>query len=304
VSPSVAVLLSTYNGGPWLAAQLDSLAEQVGVDVDVLARDDGSRDDTREILARYADRWPRLAGTTAGPNLGPAMSFLTLLEAAPDGFDGYAFCDQDDVWPPQKLARACRALAGAGGPALYCSQVMCVDADLRPLGPAPVKDDPRFEHLLFENIAFGVTLVMNAAAARLVRSRPPQQGVIMHDWWCALVVSAFGQVIYDPEPGVLYRQHGGNEVGQGVSRIGELARQARRLRRDPGRFWPAHAQAREFLRLWGEDLAPPQRALVQAFVASKRSLGARLAYAATGPILRERFADAVIARALVAAGLY
>jgi glycosyltransferase involved in cell wall biosynthesis len=304
VTPHIAVLLSTYNGAPWLAAQLDSLAAQEGVDVEVFARDDGSGDATCEVLARYADRWPRLAEAPSGPNLGPAMSFLALLAAAPDGFDGYALCDQDDVWPPQKLARACRALAGADGPALYCSQVMCVDADLGPLGPAPVKDDPRFEHLLFENIAFGVTVVMNAAAAQLVRSRPPERGVIMHDWWCALVVSAFGEVIYDPEPGVLYRQHGGNEIGQDVSRIAELPRQARRLWRAPGRFWPAHAQAREFLRLWGEDLAPPRRALVQAFVDSKRSLSARLAYAAAGPILRERLTDALVARALVAAGLY
>lgn len=304
MSPRIAVMLSTYDGAPWLAAQLDSLAAQEGVEVEVFARDDGSHDATREILARYADRWPRLAGASAGPNLGPAMSFLSLLAAAPDGFDGYAFCDQDDVWPPQKLVRACHALAGAERPALYCSQVMCVDADLAPLGAAPVKDDPRFEHLLFENIAFGVTVVMNAQAARLVRSRLPERGVIMHDWWCALVVSAFGEVIYDPEPGVLYRQHGGNEVGQGVSPLAELARQARRLRRDPGRFWPAHAQAREFLRLWGEDLALARWALVQAFVESKRSLGARLAYAAAGPIRRERLADALVARALVAAGLY
>ena len=304
MKPRIAVLLSTFNGAPWLAAQLDSVAAQDGVDIEIFARDDGSRDNSREILAGYAGRWPRLAETSPGPNLGPAMSFLSLLAAAPEGFDGYAFCDQDDVWLPQKLARAIRTLAGMDGPALYCSQVMCVGDDLAPLGPAPVKDDPRFEHLLFENIAFGVTVVMNAAAARLVRSRPPEQGVIMHDWWCALLVSAFGEVIYDSEPGVLYRQHGGNEVGQGVSRIAELARQGRRLRRDPGRFWPAHAQAREFQRLWGEDLAPPRRALVQAFVDSKRSLGARLAYAAGGPILRERLADALVARALVAVGLY
>jgi glycosyltransferase involved in cell wall biosynthesis len=304
VSARVAVLLSTFDGGRWLAAQLDSLAAQEDVEIEVFARDDGSSDATREVLARYADRWPRLADLPADPNLGPATSFLTLLAAAPEGFDAYAFCDQDDVWLPHKLARAVETLAGAEEPALYCSQVMCVDADLKPLGPAPVKDDPRFEHLLFENIAFGVTVVMNAAAQRLVSSRPPEQGVIMHDWWCALVVSAFGQVIYDPEPGVLYRQHGGNQIGQDVSRLAEVARQAQGLLRDPQRFWPAHAQAREFLRLWDGALTPQRRALVGAFVESKRSLGARLAYAVGGPIVRERPADALVARALVATGLY
>jgi len=306
VSPRIAVLLSTYDGEAYLEAQLASLAAQEGVEVEVFARDDGSSDATREILARHADRWPALAALAKGPNLGPAMSFLGLLAAAPDGFDGYAFCDQDDVWLPDKLGRAARRLAEvpSGRPALYCSRVMCVDAELRPQGPAPIKDDGRFEHLLYENIAFGVTVVMNAAAARLVRSRPPVSGVIMHDWWCALTVSAFGEVIYDPEPSVLYRQHGGNEIGQASAPLAELRRQARMFARSPSRYWPVHAQAAEFLRLWGSALDPRRLESVRALVRSKGSLARRLTLATSGRIVRANLPGAVIARILVVAGLY
>jgi len=306
VTPRIAVLLSTYNGEAFLAAQLDSLISQRGVDVTLFARDDGSSDATREILTRYAGRWPSLAAPTAGSNLGPARSFLELLSAAPGGFDAYAFCDQDDVWLPDKLRRAARRLAEVppARPALYCSRVLCVDADLRPLGPAPVKDDDRFEHLLFENIAFGVTVVMNWAAAELIRSRPPVAGVIMHDWWCALVTSAFGEVIYDPEPGVLYRQHGGNEIGQASRRLAEIRRQARIFARDPSRFYPIRAQAAEFLRLWGGRLDPSRRRLTEALVDSKRSLAGRIAFAASGRIVRANLAGAIAARILVLAGLY
>jgi hypothetical protein len=223
-----------------------------------------------------------------------------------EGFDGFAFCDQDDIWLPDKLARAAARLQEGGGetPALYCSRVMCVDRSLRPLGPAPIKRDGRFEHLLFENIAFGVTVVMNARAAAVVRSRPPLRGAIMHDWWCALVVSAFGTVIYDERPSVLYRQHGANQIGQSANRLGEWVRLARLFARAPSRFYPIHAQAAEFMRLFGDDLAPGNRQLAQALVDSKRSAAARIAYAASGNICRADVLGVLAARGLIAAGLY
>jgi glycosyltransferase involved in cell wall biosynthesis len=306
VSPRIAVLLSTYNGAEFLDAQLESLAAQDGVEVEVFARDDGSTDATCEILGRWADRWPALAGLRSGPNFRPAMSFLTLLASAPEGFDGYAFCDQDDVWPRDKLARAAKALAArlADQPALYCARAMCVDAALNPIGPAPLKDKGDFEHLVFENIAFGATVVMNAAARRLVKARPPRTGVIMHDWWCALATSAFGAVVYDPQISLLYRQHGGNEIGQRSGRLAEIRRQARIFFRDPGRFWPIHAQAAEFLRLWGEDLAPARRRYAEALVRSKDSLAKRFGYAAFGRIRRSTRISVAAARALIALGLY
>ncbi len=306
MTPRVAVLLSTYNGEAFLAAQLDSVRAQRDVQVEVFARDDGSSDATLEILASYARWWPQLAAPMTGPNLGPAASFLTLLGGEMEGFDGFAFCDQDDIWLPDKLARATARLQedGGGSPALYCSRVMCVDRSLRPLGPAPIKRDGRFEHLLFENIAFGVTVVMNARAAALVRSRPPSAGVIMHDWWCALVVSAFGTVTYDERPGVLYRQHGDNQIGQSANRLGELVRLARLFARAPGRFYPIHAQATELMHLFGDDLSPGDRRLAQGLVDSKRSAAARIAYAASGKIERANLLGGLAARGLIAAGLY
>lgn len=305
MSPRIAVLISTFNGEAWLEAQLDSLLAQRDVSVEVFARDDGSSDGTLAILARYAIHWPALAAPLSGGNLGPAASFLTLLAAVPGDFDFYAFCDQDDVWLPDKLARACQRLAELPGAALYCSRVMCVDAALRAVGPAPIKDDARFEALLFENIAFGVTVVMNRDGASLVRERLPARGtIIMHDWWCALVISALGRVTYDPRPGVLYRQHGGNQIGQRIGRAGEIVRLARMFARAPRRFWPVRAQAAELLRLRGEALKPADRALAEAFVASRRSLRSRLAYALTGKVTRTDLMWVLAARTLIAFGLY
>jgi glycosyltransferase involved in cell wall biosynthesis len=305
MSARVAVLVSTYNGEAFLRQQMQSLLDQTGVEIEVFARDDGSSDETRSRLAEFTGRWPRLADVPAGPNLGPAQSFLCLLTAAPGDFDAYAFCDQDDVWAPDKLARAVRLLAvGGDRPALYCSQVDLVDADLKPLGPGPARRDVRFEHLLFENIAFGATVVMNRAAVALIRARPPKSGAAMHDWWCALVVSALGEIVYDPEARLKYRQHGANTVGQAKGRVGELLRLWRIFWRDPARFWPVHAQATELQRLFGDQLPAERRAFLDRFVASKGSPSHRLRYALAGPIRRERLSGALVARLMIGLGLY
>ncbi|HEV2364268.1 MAG TPA: glycosyltransferase family 2 protein [Caulobacteraceae bacterium] len=304
--PQVAVLLATLNGEHFLKTQLDSLAAQQGVAVRLFARDDGSTDSTLAILRAHADCWPDLARVQSGPRLGAAASFLTLLAQAPAGFDAYAFCDQDDCWLPDKLARACARLAEspASEPALYCSNVLCADRNLRPLGPAPVNDDTRFAHLLFENVAFGNTVVMNQAARARLASRPLPREAIMHDWWCALVTAAFGRVIHDPFPSVLYRQHGGNHIGASPSRARQALGLVRAFLADPGAFHPVRAQARELLELYGPDLPARERRLAAALVASGANLRSRLRYALSGDIQRRRIVDGLAVRALVAAGWY
>ena len=302
--PKVAVLLSTYNGERFLREQLDSLVAQVGVEPHLFVRDDGSSDRTVDMLQSYAGRWPWLAEVAPQPNLGAARSFFRLLAEAPEGYDYYAFCDQDDVWLPHKLARAAARLAGRAGPALYCSQFTCADAALNVIGPGPGDGDARFEHLLFENIAWGCTIVMNAAARALVAPEPPRHPRAMHDWWSAIVVSALGEVIYDPEPGLLYRQHGANEVGLKSGRANEVLGHARRFLKDPAGFYPLHAQASELLRLFSSRLAPRQVRLLGDLVGSKRSLPGRLRYGFFGPIDRRRASDALVARALVLGGWY
>ncbi|HXV01888.1 MAG TPA: glycosyltransferase family 2 protein [Caulobacteraceae bacterium] len=286
--PKVAVLLSTYNGEAFLAAQLDSLLAQESVSLEVFARDDGSSDGTLAILERYSPHWPALATPIGGHNLGPAQSFLALLAAAPGDFDYYAFCDQDDVWLPGKLARAASRLGVVEGkPALYCSRVICADENLRPLGERWIRGDNRFEHLLYENIAFGTTVVLNAAARSGIVSKPLGPGPIMHDWWCALWTAAFGEIVHDDRwAGVLYRQHGRNVLGARPTRLGEIISRLRLFRRDPDGFWPVRRQAGAFLRLHGDQLGPSERAAIDALLNSDRSFWARVRFAFSRRVVR------------------
>lgn len=301
--PSVCVLLSTYDGEAFLAAQLESLSAQRGVAVRLHARDDGSTDGTLAILHRYAKTWPELEGLQPGPNLGPGRSFLELLRTAPDA-DHYAFCDQDDVWLPGKLLRAVEALSGEQGPALYCSNVTCVAEDLTVLGVPRENGDTRLQHLLFENIAYGYTTVMNRAARTLIAKQMPEQGLVMHDWWCALVISALGDIRYDAESQILYRQHRGNSIGTRMGPLNRLAGQTRIFLRNPLEYYAPYGQAAAFLRQFRAELTVSDLALVESFVQSRATLFGRLGYAMSGRVHRLRPIDALVVRGLIAMGWY
>jgi len=143
------------------------------------------------------------------------------------------FSDQDDVWLPHKIQAAQIALAPfANRPALYGSAQMLVDAQLNPLqATLPWRRGPSFRGALTENIITGCTAALNPAAVRLLQQAGVPQGVVFHDWWIYLVVSAFGHVVYDDRPSLLYRQHGGNHIGHGAGVLRRYLHIARFLRR-------------------------------------------------------------------------
>ena len=110
---TVIVLLSTYNGTKYLSEQLDSLYSQNGVDIHIIARDDGSKDNTVEILKSYQNKFGKMT-ILAEDNVGCAKSFFSLIHYVCQSkdlkADYFAFCDQDDVWLPEKLKRAAEKL--------------------------------------------------------------------------------------------------------------------------------------------------------------------------------------------------
>lgn len=116
-SPPIAVLLATYQGARYLQAQLDSLAGQSHDDWRLIASDDGSTDGTRDILRRFAADHPNREITLVnGPRRGATQNFLHLISYLRDG-EALAYCDQDDVWLPDRLALGAAAMAAeeAGG---------------------------------------------------------------------------------------------------------------------------------------------------------------------------------------------
>ena len=296
----VNVLLSTFDGERFLAEQLGTILGQTDVELRLTARDDGSRDGTRSILDAAAASDPRVT-VQAGPNLGAARSFFELLRLADGSCQYFAFADQDDLWPPDKLSSAVRLLdtVPAGEPALYCAALEFIDERGRPRGRTSAPRLIAFENALVENIAIGCTVVINTAARELLLRYTPERPV-MHDAWAYLALSAFGHVFFDPQPRVGYRQHGGNAFGADPRRFAHFLLHLRRVLRSRGLGF--HAQAVSFQRCFGEQLDPRRAAILRRFVDSQASLGARLAYALRKDVVRQSAWHDFLVRILIATG--
>lgn len=215
-TPHILVMMSTFNGGQFLREQVDSIFSQNNVKVTLLVRDDGSTDDTTDIIEGYRKNNPSSIRLIKGNNIGWRASFFELLSLADHEFPDYeylAFADQDDIWLPDKLSRAVEALSTLPfGPGLYCSnliyykngqQMGLVRASMRDNGP---------KGALIRNYATGCTIVFNRPLLSLLTKQRPHQ-TMEHDYWAFLTASLCGHVFVDSNAYILYRQHENNQIG-------------------------------------------------------------------------------------------
>lgn len=248
----VQVLLSSYNGEKYLAAQLESILAQDYEEISILIRDDGSTDRTLEIIQYYADKYANIA-YYVGKNLGVQQSFFQLMQHADKMADYYAFSDQDDVWLPEKIRQAVQLLEKQDQslPLLYASKTTLVDAELKEITirKKRVQIRPEFGNALVENVCTGCTEVFNRRLLELVTKQTPTYA-IMHDWWLYLCATAFGRVYYDANSYILYRQHGNNQVGSSVSFVDDWIRRFKNFKRSNGAL---RKQVAEFQEIYGSD---------------------------------------------------
>lgn len=237
----VTVIMSTYNGHQYVEAQLDSIFAQEGVIIHLIVRDDGSSDDTREILSAYAEKI-NAAGTHTmkciwGKNVGSCESFLELIY---DNYEGeyFSLADQDDVWDKDKLICAIRYMHEHADvekkPVLYVSNLRIVDENLNYLRNNREDKPPTNKYnSFFEKWVTGCTAVYNRKLAALLHVYKPHH-VIMHDSWVGLLGYQLGVFLYDIEPHMSYRQHGGNVMGASTeqSAAGKLRRAVTRLQKE------------------------------------------------------------------------
>src|SRR5215468_11116718 len=138
--PTVTILLCTFNGERFLAQQLASIERQTFKNWILIASDDGSSDQTKSILHAFRTSFtPGKVKIIDGPRRGAPANFLFLACGRNLAGDYYAFCDQDDVWETDKLARAIGVLEGTGlaVPALYGSRTSLIDETGKTTGFSP-----------------------------------------------------------------------------------------------------------------------------------------------------------------------
>jgi glycosyltransferase involved in cell wall biosynthesis len=238
---SVTILLCTFNGERFLAQQLASLERQTFKNWILIASDDGSSDQTKSILHAFRKSFaPGKVKIIDGPRRGAPANFLFLACGRNLASDYYAFCDQDDVWEADKLARAIDVLeqAGLDVPTLYGSRTSLIDETGKTTGLSPLfPKTPTFRSALVQSIAGGNTMVFNQKARELLAFCGADVTIPSHDWWLYQLTSACGGCVhYDAYPSVRYRQHSQNVIGSNMGFAARM-RRIRMLRQGRLRHW-------------------------------------------------------------------
>ncbi len=215
-NPTITILLCTYNGARFIASQLSSIENQCHQNWRLLVSDDGSTDETLGIVRDFARRVPNDVEVRAGPGQGPCANFLSLAADPAVTGDYFSFCDQDDLWHPNKLTRALQWLESVpdGMPAAYGARTRLVDVEGHAIGHSPhFRKETSFANALVQSISGANTMLFNRTAKWLLERGGPVAAV-SHDWWVyQLVCGAGGVMRYDSEAHIDYRQHPGNQIG-------------------------------------------------------------------------------------------
>ncbi|MBG6080391.1 glycosyltransferase [Rubrivivax gelatinosus] len=246
---SVDVVLCAYNGQRYVGEQLRSVLAQTRPVDRVLVRDDGSTDATLDEVARCAAEAPGLVHAVRNErNLGFAGNFAAGLAAAQA--DVVFFCDQDDVWEPEKVRLLLELLQSSGADMVF-SDGVAIDAggaripgptvlQALELEPAALDGFARraWDELVRRNVVNGAACAVRRRVAQAALPVPPGMA---HDYWLALWCAAHGGVAATARTLYRYRQHGANVIGMGSQRrlwqwLG-VWRQPRRPRRRELALW-------------------------------------------------------------------
>lgn len=217
-SPAGVVLMATYNGRAHVIDQVNSVLSQHHVQLRLIVGDDNSADNTVELL-KHLDAGDHVRIVQyPEPSGGAGQNFLRLIRDADIAdVDFVAFCDQDDVWGPNKLSRAIAMLDSqcADG---YSSSVTAFWPDGRELVLSQNSNQTDLD-FLFEGAGQGCTFVLRGEFARQVQRFALEHRALLgaihyHDWLVYAVSRTLGKRwAFDPEPSMRYRQHDGNDTG-------------------------------------------------------------------------------------------
>ena len=202
--PTVSVAMSSYNGEQYIADQIESILSQKDVVVDLVVRDDGSKDHTRDILRKYAA--DKKLTLIEGENVGYIKSFMEALFACGDS-EYYAFADQDDIWFDDKLIKTIKAMGSEDEPHLGFCNSYFTDEDLNIInnGYPDNYKLPEKEMVFCSVVASGYLVVMNNSLVRLLR-RVEDNIPIGHDVWVGAVAMYFGRITYLKDRLVYHRR--------------------------------------------------------------------------------------------------
>lgn len=219
--PSISIAMATFNGAAFLKDQLNSLAAQTYLPDALWITDDGSTDTTQQIVNEFAAAAPfNVTFVKNDKRLGYGRNFLKAASLA--GGDFVAFCDQDDVWHPNKLECVARA-AKKFSPGLIVHSGRVVDENLNDLGhrfpfikeTTVIESNSKSDHTFFPGFALVVDrrLIQLMGANEMVQNDSLCPSTFAHDQWLCKIAGRTSTCMHLSDELVLYRQHASNLIG-------------------------------------------------------------------------------------------
>lgn len=219
---TIAIVLSTFNGAVYIAEQLDSLIAQTHKHWKCYIRDDGSNDNSIDVIKSYASKDPRviLLEDTLG-NLGVIQSYFQLFHRVEEEY--ISACDQDDVWNPEKLERCLRLLQTIETdkkiPALVHSDSAFVDSHLNIIRDKFIGKRGRrhgLNGIIFANSVQGGSIIFNRALnnqSKKIIARLP------YDYHLGLIAELTGTRGFISDNLLKYRQHNASAIARSDSEL-------------------------------------------------------------------------------------
>ena len=201
----ISIAMATYNGERFLGEQLDSLAAQTRLPDELVVTDDGSSDGTTAILEDFALRAPFTVRIERNPaNLGYARNFEKAARLCSG--DIVFFCDQDDVWLPEKVARVTEEFERNPGTVVVLNDADLVHGDLTPFGKT------QLQSLLKSGFQRPDFIVGSFSAHRKSWQEVafPVPDGLAHDSWTNGLAHQCGLSSLIERPLQVYRRHGDN----------------------------------------------------------------------------------------------
>ncbi|MEM6611806.1 MAG: glycosyltransferase [Cyanobacteria bacterium P01_C01_bin.72] len=230
--PWLSVIIPTYNGSKYLVAALNSVVVQQQQGVECVVIDDGSTDDTLDIVASFQDRLKIKLVTKARSGNWVINTNHALKEAAGEYV---CFLHQDDLWLDGRLNQVKQAIAAYPQASLYLHDSVFIDQQGKPLGlwrcplikkRGVVAATEMTEKLLVQNfIAIPAPVFKRSAALGIEGLNNELWYTADWDFW--LKLAALGDTCYIPRALAAFRVHGDSQTIRRSSSIEEFRQQMR-----------------------------------------------------------------------------
>ncbi len=220
----IEILMGTFNGSSFLKEQIDSILAQTNSNWILTIRDDGSTDNTIDIINEYVEEYPdKIKLLKDNIATGSAKNnFIKLIKQVDEEY--IMFCDQDDIWLPNKIELTYAKMleleveCGKDLPLLIHTDLIVVDEKMDLISESFIEYmnlpiEKRINDLIIQNSVTGCTMMVNKIMIDILKKLDETAPILMHDHIAGIIALSYGKIYFLKDATMKYRQHALNSVG-------------------------------------------------------------------------------------------